>query len=57
VAIVGVVLAVIAAFLKATKQDPSVQFWLLILAVILIGLDVAFVWYHGGRYNRRGPVA
>jgi hypothetical protein len=52
-AILGVILLVIAAFLKATAGNPSIMIWLIIVGAILIGVDVAWGWNRGGRTYRR----
>lgn len=52
-AIVGVVLAVIAAVLKLVSERPDIQVWLIIIAVICIGVDVAMGWRHVGYYRVR----
>lgn len=51
-AFVGVVLLLIAAALKLTSQHTDLITWLIILAGILIGLDVALIWRRGGYYRR-----
>lgn len=53
-AITGVVLAVIAAALKLARQYQGAITWLVIAAVILIGIEAALFWHRGGRYARRG---
>jgi len=52
-AIIGFVLGVIAAFLKATHGNASVMTWLIILAVLLVCADVAWGVHRGGWYGRR----
>jgi membrane-bound ClpP family serine protease len=51
-AIAGVILLVIAAFLKATAGNPSIMIWLIIVGAILIGAEVAWGWNRGGRTYR-----
>jgi hypothetical protein len=54
-AALGVVLAVIAGILELVKQHENLVVWLLIVAVILIGIDVAWGWRRAGPgYYRRG---
>ena len=55
-AVIGVVLAVIAAILKLVNQHLNWILWLLIIAVILIGVDVVWGWRRVGTgYYRRVP--
>ena len=55
-AVIGVVLAVIAAILKLVSQHLNWVLWLVIIAVILIGIDVAWGWRRvGAGYYRRVP--
>jgi hypothetical protein len=56
-AIIGVVLAVIAAILELVKQHENWVIWLLIIAVILIGIDVAWGWRRAGPGYYRGRAA
>jgi len=52
-AIAGVVLGVIAAALKLARQYQVAVTWLIIIAIVLIGADVALYWHRGGRYGPR----
>lgn len=51
-AIIGVVLAAIAGVLKLVNQHGDLVVWLIIIAVILIGIDVALSWRGVGYYRR-----
>ena len=51
-AIIGVVLAAIAAILKLVGKHPDWILWLIIIAVILIGAEVAWGWRRSGMYSR-----
>jgi hypothetical protein len=57
VAIVGIIAAVIAGILELTSQHLVFVIWLVLLAIVLIGAEVALIWNRTGRYNRTGPVA
>jgi hypothetical protein len=50
-AIIGVVLGAIALILKLVGTHLNWIIWLLIIAVILIGVDVAWGWRRGGYYR------
>jgi len=55
-AVVGIALAVIAGILELVKQHENLVIWLIIIAVILIGIDVAWGWRRAGPgYYRGGP--
>lgn len=51
-AVLGVVLAAIAGLLKLLGSHPSWVIPLLIVAVILIGAEVAWGWHRTGMYRR-----
>jgi hypothetical protein len=51
-AILGVILAAIAAILKLVDKHPDWIIWLVIIAVILIGAEVAWGWRRTGMYRR-----
>ncbi len=55
-AALGAVLGVIAAILKLTGKYPNAITWLIIIAVILVCVDVAWNWRRTGPgyYRRRG---
>jgi hypothetical protein len=53
-AAIGAVLGVIAAILKLVDKYPGAILWLIIIAVILVCVDVAWGWNRGGRTYRRG---
>jgi hypothetical protein len=53
-AILGIILAVIAAFLKATDSTHTDAIaWLLIVAVILACVEAILLWHRNGRSYRR----
>jgi hypothetical protein len=54
-AVIGVVLGVIAAILKLAGKHPDWIIWLLIVAIILIGVDVAWGWRRHGYYRGAPP--
>jgi len=55
-AAIGLILLIIAAFLKATAKDPSVMTWLIIVGAILVAVDVIWGWRRAGAgYYRSGP--
>jgi mannose/fructose/N-acetylgalactosamine-specific phosphotransferase system component IID len=51
-AILGLVAIAIAAILKLTGHSNSVVLWVIIVAVALIGAEVAWGWHRGGYYRR-----
>jgi|HubBroStandDraft_3_1064219.scaffolds.fasta_scaffold330202_2 hypothetical protein len=51
-AVAGAVLGIIAAILKLVNQHENWIIWLLIVAVILVCVDVAWGWRRGGYYHR-----
>jgi hypothetical protein len=51
-ALIGAVLAIIAGICKLIPTHTTWIVPLLIVAVILIGLDVAYAWHRGGYYRR-----
>jgi hypothetical protein len=51
-AVLGVILAAVAGLLKLLHSHPSWVIPLLIVAVILIGAEVAWGWHRGGMYRR-----
>jgi heme A synthase len=53
-AIIGFVLAIVAAILDLTGKHTNDITWLLIAAVALVCAEVAWGWNRGGRYARRG---
>jgi hypothetical protein len=53
IGIVGIILEIIAAFIKATHGNASIMLWLIILGAILIGVEASFGWYRGGHTYRR----
>jgi len=54
-ATVGIVLAVIAGILEIVSKHTNYVIGLLIVAVILIGIDVAWGWRRAGPgYYRKG---
>ena len=52
-AIIGAILGVIAAFIKATHGNASIMIWLIILGLILVCVDVAWGVHRSGWYGRR----
>lgn len=52
-AVLGFVLAVIAAILKLTNQHADAIIWLLIVGLALVCAEVAWGWNRGGRTYRR----
>ena len=56
-AIVGIIAAVIAGILELTGKHLNFVIWLALLAIVLIGAEVALIWNRTGRYTRTGPVA
>jgi type III secretory pathway component EscS len=50
-ALIGVILAVVAAILKLVNQHLNWIIWLLIISVILIGAEVVWGWRRGGYYR------
>lgn len=51
-AVIGLILAIVAAILKLVNQHPDWISWLVIFAIILIGIDVVWGWHRGGYYRR-----
>jgi len=48
------VMMVIAAALELTGKHLNWVIWLVIVAVALVGAEVAWGWNRGGRYGSRG---
>jgi hypothetical protein len=51
-AVAGIIAAVIAALLQLVKQRQNAVIWLVIIAVVLVGIEVAWGWRRGGYYRR-----
>ena len=53
-AVIAVILALVAGVLELTGKHLDWVIWLVIIAVALVGAEVAWGWNRGGRYGPRG---